>query len=138
MRVLHINLCQKFLFLHQQNPQYNKRFFIELIVQYMKIPRSNLGRTCSVQKLFLTFKTILVHNMFSPCSAKRRASDKDLPIIKDFYCKLCSLQFDKGIVFDMHQSIVHGIAIKIKEEPVNSENKSDWPNICFSCNDVIF
>jgi hypothetical protein len=46
----------------------------------MKIPSSNLGRTCYVQKLFLTFRTIFVHNMFSPCSAKRRASDKDLPV----------------------------------------------------------
>ena len=26
-------------------------------------------------------RTIFVHNMFSPCSAKRRASDKDLPVI---------------------------------------------------------
>jgi hypothetical protein len=32
--------------------------------------------------LFLTFRTIFVHNMFSPCSAKRRASDKDLPVFK--------------------------------------------------------
>ena len=62
------------------NPQYDDRLFIELQVQYMKIPSSNLGRTCCVQKLFLTFKTIFVHNMFSPCSAKRRASDKDLPV----------------------------------------------------------
>ena len=46
----------------------------------MKIPSSNLGRTCCVQKLFLTFRTIFVHNIFSPCSAKRRASDKDLPV----------------------------------------------------------
>ena len=46
----------------------------------MKIPSSNLGRTCCVQKLFLIFKTIFVDNMFSPCSAKRRASDKDLPV----------------------------------------------------------
>ena len=60
------------------NPQYDDRLFIELQVQYMKIPSSNLGRTCCVQKLFLTFRTISVHNMFSPCSAKRRASDKDL------------------------------------------------------------
>ena len=29
----------------------------------MKIPSSNLGRTCCVQKLFLTFRTIFVHNM---------------------------------------------------------------------------
>ena len=48
----------------------------------MKIPSSNLGRTCWVQKLFLTFRTIFVH-MFSPCSAKRRASDKYLPVLED-------------------------------------------------------
>ena len=54
--------------------------FIELEVQYMKIPSSNLGRTCCVQKLSLTFRTIFVHNMFSPCSAKRKASDIDLPV----------------------------------------------------------
>ena len=38
--------------------------------------------TCCVQKLFLTFRTILVHNMFSLYSAKKRASDKDLPVLK--------------------------------------------------------
>ena len=30
----------------------------------MKIPSLNLVRTCCVQKLFLTFRTIFVHNMF--------------------------------------------------------------------------
>ena len=59
---------------------YDHRLFIELQVQCMKIPSSKLGRTYCVQKLFLTFRTIFVHNMFSPCSAKRRASDKDLPL----------------------------------------------------------
>ena len=63
------------------NPQYDDRLFIELQVQYMKIPSSNLGRKCCVQKLFLTFRTILVHNMFSPRSPKRRACDKDLPLL---------------------------------------------------------
>ena len=62
------------------NPQYDYRLFIELQVQYMKIPSSNLGRTCCVQNLFPTFRTTFVHNMFSPCSAKQRASDKDLPV----------------------------------------------------------
>ena len=62
------------------NPQYDNRLFIDFQVQYIKIPSSNLGRTCCVQKLFQTFRTIFVHNMFSPCSAKRRASDKDLPV----------------------------------------------------------
>ena len=61
------------------NPQYDDRLFIQLHVQYMKIPSSNPGRTCCVQKSFLTFRTIFVHNIFSPCSSKRRASDKDLP-----------------------------------------------------------
>ena len=54
------------------NPQYDDSFFIELQVQYMRIPSSNLGRTCCVQKLFLTFRTIIVHNIFSPCSAKKK------------------------------------------------------------------
>ena len=40
-----------------------------------------MGRTCCVQKLILTFRTIYVHNMFSPCPAKIRASDKDLPVL---------------------------------------------------------
>ena len=57
------------------NPQYDSRLFIELEVHYMKISNS-----CCVQKLFLTFRTIFVYNLFSPCSAKRRASDKDLPV----------------------------------------------------------
>ena len=47
------------------NPQYDGRFFIELQVQCMKITSSNLGRTCCVQKLFLTLRTIFVHKMFS-------------------------------------------------------------------------
>ena len=53
------------LFFASTNPQYDDRLFIELQVQYMKISSSNLGRTCCVQKLFLTFRTIFVHNMFS-------------------------------------------------------------------------
>ena len=76
--LVQVNLSQRLLFFASTNPQYDDRLFIELQVQYMKIPSSNLGRTCCVQKLFLTFRTIFVH-MFSPCSAKRRASDKDLP-----------------------------------------------------------
>ena len=65
------------------NPQCDNRLFIEWQVQCMKIPSSEHGkdiRTCCVQKLFLTFWTIYVHNMFSPCSAKKRASDKDLSV----------------------------------------------------------
>ena len=73
------SLSEAFVFA-SSNPQYDGRLFFELQVQYMKTSSSNLGRACCVQKLFLAFRTIFVHNMFSPCSAKRRASDKDLPV----------------------------------------------------------
>ena len=63
----------EFLIFASTNPQYCDRLFIELQVQHMKIPSSNLGRTCCVKKLFLTFRTIFVHNMFSPCSAKKKS-----------------------------------------------------------------
>ena len=68
------------LIFESTNPQYDYRLFIEVQVQYMKIPSSNLGRTCCVHKLFLTLGTIFVHNMFSTCNAIRKASDKDLPV----------------------------------------------------------
>ena len=54
-------------------PQYEDRLFIELQVQYMKILSSNLGRTCCVQTLFLTLRTIFVHSMFSPCPEKKKS-----------------------------------------------------------------
>jgi hypothetical protein len=91
------------------NQQYDNGFFIELQVQYMKIPSSNLGRTCCVQKLFLTFRTIFVRNMFVLCSAKRRASDKDLPIqvfypvdITKVYSFLYQCYAQKWMDFRMH------------------------------------
>ena len=102
------------------NPQYDDRLFIELQVQYMKIPSSNLGRTCCVQKLFLTFRTIFVHNMFSPCSAKRRASDKDLPLKS--YSKLIEILFQ--IVF-----------LPYLYEVVTSQNK--WLSTCKLVKDVL-
>ena len=71
-----VNLCQKLLFFASTNPQYDNRKFIELQVQYMKIPSSNLGRIFCVQKLLLTFRTIFVHNMFSQCSAKKELLTK--------------------------------------------------------------
>ena len=111
LNVIQVNLCHKILFfciyLRTHRPQYDDRLFIELQVQYMKIPSSNLCRTCCVQKLFLTFRTIFVHNMFSPGSAKRRASDKDLPV---FMLKLTNVahetaQLDKTFCFDYSFSL---------------------------------
>ena len=40
------------LILVSTNPQYDKRLFIELQVQYVKIPSSNRSRTCCVHRLF--------------------------------------------------------------------------------------
>ena len=68
--MVQVNICQKFLFLHQltlTNQQYDERLFIELRVQYIKNCKL---RTCCVHKLFLvlTFRTIYVHNMFWACN----------------------------------------------------------------------
>ena len=88
------------------NPQYGDRLFIELQVQYMKIPSSNLGRTYYVQKLFLTFRTIFVHIMFFLCSANRRSSDKDLPVLKKKNLKqsLAYFAFD-SIQIGIHETM---------------------------------
>ena len=63
------------------NPLCDDTLFIELQVQCMKIPSSEHGENMLCTKLFLTFRTISVHNMFSPCSEKRKTSDKDLPVL---------------------------------------------------------
>ena len=83
------------------NQQCNDRLFIDLQVQYMKIPNSEHGENMWCTKNFWMPETISVHtNMFSPglslefsCNlmnnqsshcwlvdAKIRASDKDLPV----------------------------------------------------------
>ena len=84
------SLSEAFIFA-LTNPQYDDRLFIWLQVQHMKIPSSNLGIACCAQKLFLTFRTIFVHNMFSPCSSKRRAPVPEIvwifrPHLKAFGC----------------------------------------------------
>ena len=39
------------------------------------------GENILCTEIVLNVRTISVHNVFSPCSAKRRASDKDLPVL---------------------------------------------------------
>ena len=87
------------------NPQYDDRLFIELQFQYMKIPSSNLGRTCCVQKLILTFRKFFVHNMFSPCFGKRRASDKDLPVSSRIVSSSDFIDWDVGFLTGLYQSL---------------------------------
>ena len=54
------------------NPQYDNRLFIELPVQYMKIPSLELGENMLCTKIVLNVKnnfcTQHVLPMFSPCS----------------------------------------------------------------------
>ena len=47
------------------NPKYDNRLFIELRVQYMKTPSSNLGRTCCVHKLFDIQNNFCTQNFLS-------------------------------------------------------------------------
>jgi uncharacterized Zn-finger protein len=51
--------------------------------------------------------------------------------LMDLYCKKCSLQFDKKIIFDMHLNIVHKEKINIKEEPDETRKKA--PVSCEIC-----
>ena len=100
--VLQVNLCQELLFLHYLTHSMETYCSLNYKFNTWKFQAQNKGRTCCVQKLILTFRTIYVHNMFSPCSelgifsywtcnsmnnmssycglvdAKIRASDKDL------------------------------------------------------------
>ena len=62
------------------NPQYDNRLFIELRVQYLKI--QNWGKHVVYRNCFLHSEEFLYTTIFSPCSAKRRASDKELSVLK--------------------------------------------------------
>jgi hypothetical protein len=47
-------------------------------------------------------------------------------VFRDLFCELCSLQFDKKYVFDVHLSIVHKQKIKVKTEPeICEKNKTE-------------
>ena len=85
MSMVQVNLCQKLLFLHQLTHYMKTKCSLNYKFNTWKFQAQNMGRTCCVQKLFLTLRTISVHNMFSPCSSKRRASDKDLPVSWKIY-----------------------------------------------------
>ena len=50
------------LILASTNPQYDKRLFIELLVQYLKFQAQNM--LCTQIVFVLTFRNIYVHFMF--------------------------------------------------------------------------
>mgnify|MGYP006863761315 CR=1 FL=1 len=77
--LVQVNLCQKLLFLHQLTHNMTADCSLNYKFNTWKFQAQTWARTYCVQKLFLTFRTIFVHNMFSPCSEKRKTSDKELP-----------------------------------------------------------
>ena len=111
------------------NPQYDDRLFIELQVQYMKIPSSNLGRTCCIQKLFLTFRTIFVHIIqhVLPMFCKKKSFWQRFTFIENFLniddlnkhieldhqtqsvinCEKCQNSYCSTNLLDMHYLEVH-------------------------------
>ena len=75
MQVPHVSTGKSLseaLIFESTNPQYDDRLFIELQVQYMKIPSSEHGRICCLQELFLSFRTIS-ENLFLPMFWKNKS-----------------------------------------------------------------
>ena len=80
MFLLQVNLFQKLLFLHQLTHNMMTDCSLNYKFNAWKFQAQTRGEHVVNRYWFLTFRTIFVYNMFSPCSAKRRASDKDLPV----------------------------------------------------------
>jgi hypothetical protein len=59
------NVCQKLLFLHQLTHNMTTNCSLNYKFNTWKFQALNSGRTCCEQKLFLTFRTISVHNTTS-------------------------------------------------------------------------
>ena len=83
--LLQVNLCQKLLFLHQltHNMTTDSSWITSSIHENSKLkPGENMLCTEIVSDIQNNFCTQHVLPMFSPCSSKRRGSDKDLPVRK--------------------------------------------------------
>ena len=64
LRLVQLNLCQKLLFLHQlANPQDVNILFIELQVQYVKIPSSEYGENVLCTEVDFDIQ----NNLFAGC-----------------------------------------------------------------------
>ena len=71
-------------------------------------------------KTMLSFECSLLGSVSSGFS--NRKQQKMEVILKDSFCKKCSLQFDNKHLFRQHLSLVHGKMIKTKNEPDTEEN----------------
>ena len=68
-----------YIYLISTDPQYDERLLIVHKNGKLRIPAEHFVYTNCCFCFVLTFRT-----MFSPCYAKIRASDKDLPVLSEF------------------------------------------------------
>ena len=77
------------------NQQYDGRLIIELQVQYMKIPSSNLGRTCCVQFLYTTCSPHVLQKEEPLTKIYLYPSFNDIPYLSK-NIKSCQIQVNPG------------------------------------------
>ena len=65
-RIVQVNVCQKLLFLHQLTHNMTTDCSLNYKFNTWKLQAQTWGEHFFVQKLFLTFRTIFVHNICSP------------------------------------------------------------------------
>ena len=75
-----VNLCQKLLFLHQITNNMTTGCSMNYKFNTWKFQAQTWGEHVVYRNCFWHSEQFLEHNMFSPRSSKRRASDKDLPV----------------------------------------------------------
>ena len=81
----------------------------------------------------LSKQTINISALFEEKIKQAKMNRKNL---RDLYCYLCNLQFEKRCIYDMHTSIIHkyketrGIALtQIKKEPNDIESNNIQPTL---------
>ena len=90
---LQVNLCQKLLFLHQLTHNITR----DCLLNYKF---SSWGEHV-VYNFFLTFRTISIHNMFSPCPAKKKSFWKRFTCTNEAYVSAISAHM-QGCVIRMN------------------------------------
>ena len=83
--LVQVNLCQKLLFLHQLTHNITTDCSLNYKFNTWKFQAQTWREHVVYRNCVWHSEQFFVHNMFSPCSAKRIASDKDLPVIHNMY-----------------------------------------------------
>jgi hypothetical protein len=78
---IQVNLCQKLLFLHQLTHNMTKDCSLNSKFNTWKFQGQNWGEHVVNRNCFWHSEQVLYTTCSPPCCAKRRASDKDLPVL---------------------------------------------------------